>query len=629
MKRILLALSIASLAGCAALRLPGVGKPQPVGRLSIFAAAAPGRRMGATLSGGSEVGSFPNAAPLNGSERILADQSASTVNLTPAQIAQYLGIPNGLTLPISIANGGTGSGTAAGAMTNLLPTYVANDCLANNGSALEWLTCGGGSSTTFQVNGTNLTSSATVNFQNSAATNGLTLGFANPSAGNVQLTLSGTLANAGLANSSLTVNGQAISLGSSGNVNAGAAQYSIALNGAAGSAIGGVTLPASTGTYCLDYSSLTANPTLAACPGGGAGTVNSGASGDLAYYAATGTAVSQLALGNNLTITSGTLNLTQTNRTVTGTTDTISCTTDDGSLVIYDSASAVAVTVPQATGSCGNQWGFTAINIGAGAVTFTPTTSTVNGMATLVLPQYGSSSFISNGTNYVAPGCTACTMPAVNAAAAGISVTPQCSYNNEITSVTSTAYTISAPTIGTATATTGTGSLAAGTYYYVVTATTASGETVKSSEVSATLSATGEIAVTWTAVTGATGYKVYRGTATGAENVYYAVSGGSSASYTDTGATSTSGSPPAANTSGQFTFNAPTGCTPVEGQKIQVNVTSASGGTLTYTENATYLASSSLAFPSASTAASTQDDFLFQYSTALSKWKFMTMNQGF
>lgn len=61
--------------------------------------------------GQSEVGSFPNAAQLGGAERILADQSGNTVNLTPAQIGQYLGIPNGLVFPLSVANGGNGTAT--------------------------------------------------------------------------------------------------------------------------------------------------------------------------------------------------------------------------------------------------------------------------------------------------------------------------------------------------------------------------------------------------------------------------------------------------------------------------------------------------------------------------------------
>ena len=50
--------------------------------------------------------------------------------------------------------------------------------------------------------------------------------------------------NAALANSSVTLNGQAVSLGSSGNVNSGATAHSVALNQSAGSAITGVTLGA-------------------------------------------------------------------------------------------------------------------------------------------------------------------------------------------------------------------------------------------------------------------------------------------------------------------------------------------------------------------------------------------------
>ncbi len=56
---------------------------------------------------------------------------------------------------------------------------------------------GSGGSATFQANGTNLLSQSTINFLNSAATNGLTLSFTNPSAGEVQLGLSGILSVAG------------------------------------------------------------------------------------------------------------------------------------------------------------------------------------------------------------------------------------------------------------------------------------------------------------------------------------------------------------------------------------------------------------------------------------------------
>lgn len=75
-------------------------------------------------------------------------------------------------------------------------------CASNQ--VLQWTgtawTCGaGGSGAQHQVNGTNVTTNTTVNFENSLAANGLTLTFANPSAGNVQLGLSGGLTDAGLA----------------------------------------------------------------------------------------------------------------------------------------------------------------------------------------------------------------------------------------------------------------------------------------------------------------------------------------------------------------------------------------------------------------------------------------------
>lgn len=119
--------------------------------------------------------------------------------------------------PLTVADGGTGQSTAAGAFNALAPptspggliygtsanTYgnlllgSSGQCLQSNGATLVWGSCGTGSAAAFQVNGTGLLSSTTVNFENSAATNGLTLSFSNPSAGNVQLSLGGTLSVAG------------------------------------------------------------------------------------------------------------------------------------------------------------------------------------------------------------------------------------------------------------------------------------------------------------------------------------------------------------------------------------------------------------------------------------------------
>lgn len=100
-----------------------------------------------------------------------------------------------------------------------------------------------------------------------------------------------------------------------------------------------------------------------------------------------------------------------------------------------------------------------------------------------------------------------------------------------------TCYTIGlAPTITVATPSTSGGALADATYYYRVAALTAGGETPASNEVVVTISGgagAGSVALTWTAVTGATGYQVYRGTTAGAQTTYYTP--GNVTTWTDVG----------------------------------------------------------------------------------------------
>ena len=93
----------------------------------------------------------------------------------------------------------------------------------------------------------------------------------------------------------------------------------------------------------------------------------------------------------------------------------------------------------------------------------------------------------------------------------------------------------------------GTGLAAATPYFYKVTATLAGGETGPSTEVTITTGAggTNSNTITWAAVANATGYTVYRGTATNAENVGYVVAGGATVSFVDTGAAGSAISPPA------------------------------------------------------------------------------------
>ena len=112
------------------------------------------------------------------------------------------------------------------------------------------------------------------------------------------------------------------------------------------------------------------------------------------------------------TTQTGTGNTMQVNvslgvRAVTATSDTI-LATDCGGLVTYNNASAVAVALPQA-GLGGNFLAgcpITVRNYGAGTVTITPSTSTINnGAGSLAVSQNVGVEIVSDGTNYqMGPG---------------------------------------------------------------------------------------------------------------------------------------------------------------------------------------------------------------------------------
>jgi hypothetical protein len=94
------------------------------------------------------------------------------------------------------------------------------------------------------------------------------------------------------------------------------------------------------------------------------------------------------------------------------------------------------------------------------------------------------------------------------------------------------------------------GTFAAGTKFWVFTATDANGETTASNEVTATLTgSTSSVALSWPQVDGAAGYKIYRGTAANTENVLVATIGsGSTLTYLDTGTAGSAATPPVTNT---------------------------------------------------------------------------------
>lgn len=107
------------------------------------------------------------------------------------------------------------------------------------------------------------------------------------------------------------------------------------------------------------------------------------------------------ALGSNFAIgTDGKLKTSQPWNKTTSTSETITAAYA-GSIVSFNNASAVAATIAQAN-SAGFTAGFAVFvkNIGAGMVTITPSTSTIDGLSALKLPTGASGWIVSDGTNY-------------------------------------------------------------------------------------------------------------------------------------------------------------------------------------------------------------------------------------
>jgi hypothetical protein len=96
---------------------------------------------------------------------------------------------------------------------------------------------------------------------------------------------------------------------------------------------------------------------------------------------------------------SGTLTSVEAVNAQTGTSYTV-VSGDHAKLVTISNTSSVAVTLPQATSSFGAGFFFDLANINSGVVTITPTTSTINGAASLTLNRFLSVRIVSDGTNW-------------------------------------------------------------------------------------------------------------------------------------------------------------------------------------------------------------------------------------
>ena len=125
------------------------------------------------------------------------------------------------------------------------------------------------------------------------------------------------------------------------------------------------------------------------------------------------------------------------------------------------------------------------------------------------------------------------------------------------------------PVLNTPTTNTTGGSLTAGTYYYKVTAITPGGETMASNEVlQVTTGASSTVTLTWSAVEGATGYRIYRGTSAGNQTAFFSLTG-AGLTFTDVGGPVTPGTPPSLPAENHLMIT-----DPING-KIQFNIDAA------------------------------------------------------
>jgi Phage capsid family len=121
--------------------------------------------------------------------------------------------------------------------------------------------------------------------------------------------------------------------------------------------------------------------------------------------------------------------------------------------------------------------------------------------------------------------------------------TPMAGPSVEFITHTANTVGIGAPVITLGSATSG-GSFAAATYFWKLSAVNGTGETIGSNELTVALTLNQKQPINWTAVVGATGgYRLYRGTVAGQENVLVAaIAGQATATYTDLGAAGTNAS---------------------------------------------------------------------------------------
>lgn len=323
------------------------------------------------LAGGSVPSVFGRTGAVTAQS---GDYTFAQIGSTPTTISGY-----GITDAVSLTGAQTLSGKSLDFSLNTA-TKIPLSAFTNLGTATTVLHGNASGSPTFgAINlGTDITG---------------TLGVANGGTGITSLgsgiaTFLGTPSGANLA-SALT-SALPITKGGTGGTAAGVALLT-SLGGLTGTA-SSTTVVCGNGTWCTPP---------------GSGTVNSGTTGQLAYYASAGTAVSGVGPGTSTTLLHGnasgapTFGAVNLGTDVTGSLSTASLSNsqnaqtatsytfvsgDGGKTVVRSNAGSMTDTLPQATGSFAVGYGMAVGNLGPGSDTIGTTTSLFpNGTTSLVL----------------------------------------------------------------------------------------------------------------------------------------------------------------------------------------------------------------------------------------------------
>lgn len=296
---------------------------------------------------------------------------------------------------------GSGNVSTTGSPTNgNLTQFSGGTTITNANLSGDCTTAGALALTCTKTNGVNFGTFATQNFTTPPA-----IGAVTPAAANfTTLTASSTLTTNVTgslqclhANSSGVVSGTGVDCGSGGG---GGGSFTAITGGSNSTAAMVMTSGASLSTSGTGTIQATSVSALAGLPSIATQTILGNGSGSTVPPVA-------LTVAGNLVVTPTGFTTSQPLNPQVGTSYTIN-SGDAGKLITLSNASAIGVTLPQA-GTTGFTTGFSfdIENIGAGTVTLTPTTSTIDGAASITIQTHKGCTVSSDNTNYQVSACTA------------------------------------------------------------------------------------------------------------------------------------------------------------------------------------------------------------------------------